>query len=350
MSEQQQGWSVEESASVLGVSESVVYSAIRRGDLRARSTSRPIRLDPSEVDRFQLRKIQDAPTIPALTVRAAANRLGLSVWAIHKAIDRGELHVVVRDPIKLSADDVEALRRRKQNAAIARIGEDRLVKTARDTRAFLHPPVTAGGARGHAALETVNDVVKSAFGPALLAAAAMPDGSCRWCAAVMAGRLLHVPVREEQLAGEVGLALLGGPDPECVKHRALLRGRMDRLAARVHRSGTGPAKAAGSTVPAVPAVPRRTPARRVQDGDGGRALIAARLRAERERLKAAKRSGDQRRAIQLRQTIQGLEQDAAAVDGRSAVVASARPGKLACGHLLAAGCACPRRASTRGRR
>lgn len=291
------------------------------------------------------------PTIPALTVRAAANRLGLSVWSVHKAIDRGELHPVVRDPIKVSADDVEALRRRKQNAAIDRIGADRLVKTARDTRAFLHPPVTAGGARGQAALENVNDVVKSAFGPALLAAAAMPDGSCRWCAAVMAGRLLHVPVREEQLAGEVGLALLGGPDPECVKHRALVRGRMEKLAARVHPGGTRPSGgrtgpvAASAPSPAPVARPR--PAQRVDDN--GKAMVARRLKETRARLAAARRSGDQRYMIRLRAAVQSLEQDAAVVDGRPSVTASARPGRLACGHLLAAGCGCPRRASTRGR-
>src|SRR5512134_651947 len=208
----------------------------------------------------------EEPTVPPLTVRAAANRLGLSVWGVHKAIERGELHPVARGPIKVSAADVEQMRRRKQDEAIARVGADRLLKLARDVRAQLQPPVTAGGRRGHAALELVSETAKAAFGMPLLHASAMPGGSgCRWCAAEVAGRMLSVPVRSETLSSEFGFALLGGP--ECERHRAFLAGRMRELAERVHPGGvrpsaarTAPVTAAGSTPPAAPAVLRQRPA------------------------------------------------------------------------------------------
>lgn len=263
---------------------------------------------------------EEVATIPPLTVRAAANRLGLSTWAVHKAIERGELRPVTRNPIQVSAGDVEAMRLRRRDEAIDRIGLDRMARLAADVRAQLHPPVTAGGRRGHAALELISETVKAAFTMPVLHAAAMPDGSgCRWCHAENAGRMLGVPVRQEMLSSEFGVALLGGP--ECEPHRGLVRDRMERLRAQVHRDGvrpaaarTGPATAGGSTAPAAPPVPRRTPAQPVQPDDNGRAWVAKRLRVERERLKSAKREGDQRRALQLRQTVQSLEADAARIE------------------------------------
>jgi hypothetical protein len=292
--------------------------------------------------------------VPPLTVRAAANRLGLSTWAIHKAIDRGELRPVTRNPIQVSADDIEAMRLRRRDEAIAHFGADRLLKLATQVRAQLQPPFASGAPGGHAALERIPERTKAAFGMPLLHAAAMPDGSgCRWCLAEVAARMLGVPVRPETLSSEFGIALLGGP--ECERHRGFVRDRMDQLRARVHpgreRSGGGraaPAKAAGSTAPAAPPAPPRTPAQPVQPDDGGRSMVARQLRTARARLKDAKRSGDQRRAIQLQQTIRGLEADAAVVDGL--VAAAARPGRLRCGHLLSAACSCPRRASSRGQR
>lgn len=297
----------------------------------------------------------DDPSIPPVTVRAAANRLGMSVWGLHRAIERGELEPVVRNPIKVSADDLEAFRLRRQDAAIARIGADRLVREAHAVRARLHPPATAPGPRGHEALEQLNDVVKSAFGTPLLMAAAFADGAgCRWCAAVMAGRMLGATVRRETLASEIGFALLGAP--ECADHRKLVRGRMQELAARVHPGGarpadarTGPVTAAGSTAPPASPVPRPRPAQPSPD-DNGKSMIQRRLRETRARLAMARRSGDQRYAIKLRAMVQSLEQDAARVDGRSTVTASAKPGRLKCGHLLAANCGCPRSGSRRGQR
>lgn len=285
-------------------------------------------------------------TIPPLTVRAAANRLGLSTWAIHKAIDRGELRPVTRHPIQVSVDDVEAMRLRKRDEAIARIGADRLLKTAHNVRAHLRPPFASGAPGGHAALNGVSEVAKSAFGMPLLHAAAMPDGSgCRWCHAENAGRMLSVPVRPETLSSEFGIALLGGP--ECERHKGLVRDRLGQLHARVHPGGERPV--GGRTEPSAgkrPAAPSQAVQRAVRaEGDNGKEFVRRRLRQTQERLTEAKRSGDHRSAIRLQQTLKSLRADAAAVDGLTA--SAARPGKLRCGHLLAAACSCRRRASKR---
>lgn len=259
------------------------------------------------------------PSIPPLTVRVAANRLGLSVWGIHKAIDRGELSLVTRSPLQVSAADVEQMRQRRRDEAIDRIGVDRMARVAADVRAQLHPPFGSGAPGGHAALEKMSERVKAAFGMPLLHAAAMPAGSgCRWCHAENAGRMLRVPVRQETLSSEFGIALLGGP--ECERHRGVVRDRMGQLAGRVHpgrgRPGDGRTGAVAASTAAPSATPRRAPARPVQDDDG-RSMVQRRLRESRAQLTAAKRRGDQRRAIQLRTTIQGLEADAAAIDGRA---------------------------------
>jgi len=286
------------------------------------------------------------PTIPALTVRAAANRLGFSEWGVRKAVERGELVPVVRHPIKVSAADVEALRARKQDEAIARLGVDRLAKVARDVRAQLHPPVSSGAPRGHDALELIPETTKAAIGMPLLHAAAMPEGSgCRWCVARTASLMLKVPLRDATMTSEVGIALLGRP--ECADHRALVRARMAELAAEVHPGGvrapvarTGPVGAPGGAVAPAPAP--RAATKPVGD-DNGRDLVGRRRREVQAKLKAARRRGDARHVASLQLQLQRLTADAAVVDGRAA--AARRPGTLRCGHLLAAGCACPRRAS-----
>lgn len=288
-------------------------------------------------------------TIPPLTVRAAANRLGLSTWAVHKAIERGELRPVTRNPIRVSADDVEGMRLRKQDEAIDRIGADRLVKTARSVRGMLHPPFGSGAPGGHAALGRLSETVKAAFTMPLLHAAAMPDGSgCRWCHAENAAHMLSVPVRSQTLSSEFGFALLGGP--ECERHRGLVRDRMEQLRARVHPAAPPPPAArtgpVAASAPSPSAVSRSRSAQ--QADDNGKAMVQRRLRETRARLVAARRSGDTRYALKLRAMVASLEADAAVVDGR--VTAAARPGTLRCGHQLAAACACPRRASSRGQR
>ena len=293
--------------------------------------------------------------IAPLSVSAAAQRLGLSEVGTRGLIASGQLRPVVRTPsIKLAALDVEDLRVARRDAALAEFtarGVD-LVKLARDTRRQLRPELAdplPGGVRGLSGLPVS---VRAFFGAAPLMALTLPDReACGWCAAKVAAGLLKVP---EPRYGQVFLALLGDPCMEKCMGR-FAGSELDRLRARVHPGGTprpaartAPVKAAGSAAQAAPVAPRRTPAQPVQPDDGGKSMVARQLRTARTRLKDAKRSGDQRRALQLQQTIRGLEADAAVVDGR--VTAAGRPGRLRCGHALAAACACPRRASARGQR
>jgi hypothetical protein len=292
--------------------------------------------------------------IAPLSVSAAAQRLGLSEVGTRGLIAAGQLRPVVRTPsIRLAALDVEDLRVARRDAAVAEFtarGVD-LVKLAAGTRRMLRPEPAdplPGGVRGLAA---VPSNVRAFFGPAALTALTLPDREqCCWCAARVAAGLLRVP---EPRYGDVFHALLGDPCASDMKRFA--GAELAKLQARVHPGGarpsaarTAPVKAAGSTPPAAPPVPPRTPAQPVQPDDGGKSMVARQLRTARARLKDAKRTGDQRRAIQLQQTIRGLEADAAVVDGR--VTAAARPGRLKCGHLLSAACSCPRRASSRGQR
>ncbi|NGO43783.1 hypothetical protein [Streptomyces ureilyticus] len=285
-----------------------------------------------------------------VAIRAAANRLGITEWAVRKAVLRGELKELPGPgPARLDADEVDRFRRARQTAALARIGArgTDLVQLARDARSFLRP---YPGAPTSGKVSSLGADVVAAFGAAALHAAAVREG-CGWCAAAMAARLLGT---EPPAYGTAMLALLGEP---CAKDMKRFAGaEMERLRAQVHPGGTPPAAArtapvtaAGSMAPPVPPVQRPRSAQ--SQDDTGKTMVAARLRETRARLKSAKRSGDQRRAIELRRMIQSLEADAARVDGRPAVTASAaRPGTLRCGHALAAGCSCPRRASRREQR
>lgn len=292
--------------------------------------------------------------IAPLSVSAAAQRLGLSEVGTRGLIASGQLQPVVRTPsIRLAALDVEDLRVARRDAAVAEFtarGVD-LVKLAAGTRRMLRPEPAdplPGGVRGLAA---VPSSVRAFFGPAALAALTLSDREqCGWCAARVAAGLLKVP---EPRYGEVLLALLG--DPCASDMRRFAGAELAKLQARVHPGGarpsaarTTPAAAAGSMTPAPPPVSPRTPAQPVQPDDDGKALVARRLRQTRERLKAAKRAGDEKYAIRLQQTLRALTADASAIDGL--VAAAARPGRLRCGHQLAARCSCPRRAPARGQR
>jgi hypothetical protein len=292
--------------------------------------------------------------IAPLSVSAAAQRLGLSEVGTRGLIASGQLRPVVRTPsIRLAALDVEDLRVARRDAAVAEFtarGVD-LVKLAAGTRRALRPEPAdplPGGVRG---LSGLPSNVRAFFGPAALMALTLSDREqCGWCAARVAAGLLRVP---EPRYGDVFHALLGDPCASDMKRFA--GAELAKLRARVHPGGTrssgartAPVAALTAVSPATSPAPPRTPAQPVQPDDGGRALVASRLRTARARLKDAKRHGDTRYAIRLRQTIQGLERDAAVVDGR--VTAAARPGRLRCGHLLSAACSCPRRASSRGQR
>lgn len=258
--------------------------------------------------------------VKPLSVKAAAQRLGLTEYGTRGLIEAGKLRPVVRTPsIKLSAADVEDLRVARRDAAVAEFtarGVD-LVKLAEDTRRLLRPEALDPVTGGETGLSRLPSNVRAFFGPAALAALTLPDrGQCCWCAARVAAQMLKVP---EPRYGEVLHALLGDPCREDMGRFAGVE--LAKLRARVHPGSvdpsaarTEPAAASGRAV--VPKASAR-PAQRVEADDDGRSMVQRRLRESRAQLTAAKRRGDQRRALQLRQTIQGLEADAARVDGRA---------------------------------
>lgn len=249
--------------------------------------------------------------VPPLSVETAAARLGLSRWWVYRLIERGELRPVTRTPVQLNADDVEALRVRRRDEAIAAFGGN-LERLAADVRLMLHPPADSPGRRGHEALPKISEKVKAIFGMPMLHAAALPDdGPCRWCGAVVAARMLRIPFDQAQLCSGVGLALLGGP--RCEEHRRLIRGLMDGLRAHVHPGKHPRASETPVTVPMAP-TPTTPPAG-----------------PQKPRPSASRASG----GWQPR---------------RKTAAAAARPGVLRCGHALAAGCTCPRRASRQASR
>lgn len=289
---------------------------------------------------------EEAHSVPPLSVRAAASRLGHSTWAVYRAIERGELRPVTRDPVQVLASDVESLRLRKQDQAIERIGADRLLQLARDIRLQLHPPATSPGPRGHKALEGLPERVRAAFSMPLLHGASMPAewSGCRWCAVEMASRMLSVPVRESTLCSQIGLALLD--PPECADHKALLRARLGELGARVRAGGVSPS--AGRSVPSAGKRPRASqkPVQRAAGGaaqpvqdDDGRSMVQRRLREVRGRLKAARRAGDIQYALKLQRQIQSLVADASVVDGR-ARSAAGPAGTKRCGTPVGVRCSC----------
>lgn len=294
-----------------------------------------------------------------LSAVQAGRYLGVTEKTVRNWINRGELEVLSVDPVRLDSRHVHEVLKARQAAALADLAgrmQDP-VRLARETRRVLHPRDLGANLPQDRAeaerrrLSLVSDVARLLFGNAALTAACSGDG-CRWCRAQDFAKVLGgwAPTQFSE-----GFRALFDQEP-CEKCGPGLYGPvLAALAARVHPGGERPSAAsvgpsaaerqaarewAGRRAPVVAATP-------VKDkDDDGKALVARRLREVRGQLKVAKREGDQRRAIRLQQTLRALTADAAVVDGRAA---AARPGRLACGHLLAAGCGCPRRASARGR-
>lgn len=289
----------------------------------------------------------------AFTIAQTARHLGVSDSATRKMIGRAELSVLPgADPIRLDAGHVAAVLKLRQMAAVhdlTRRGST-AVRLARETRAVLLPgpreskPLPDRAATSwNLRMSLVSVEARTLFGVAALTAVGAEDG-CRWCLSSEFARVLGGWAPESY--GE-GFAVLFGQEP-CERCAAGLYGAvLASLQARVHPGRHRPpdarAEAVAAALPAA-AAPRPQRAQPMQDVDDGKAMVARRRREVQARLTAAKRAGDQRYALQLRQTLTALTADAARVDGRPAAV---RPGKLACGHALAAGCSCPRRASKR---
>lgn len=293
-----------------------------------------------------------------LTAAEAAKWLGVSREAVDLAAREGRLPVVAGGgPRRFSREAVEEFHQRRQDALVASLARSGETPTsvAQKVRKGLFQSETGLPRPFAAKLAAMPEAWRSLFNKAELAAACVPDGEgCRWCRAAEFSSFLGL--RPTPYA-EAYAELFGGPPCQACAP-ALLKPFMARLAARVHPGGVRPSAGPVTASAAERAAAQQWASRRPvtasakpfqAQGDDGKALVARRLRETRERLKAAKRAGDQKYAIRLQQTLKSLTADAARVDGRSAVTASARPGKLACGHLLAAGCGCPRRSSSRGR-
>lgn len=285
--------------------------------------------------------------------------LGVSDRTIRNLIARGEIQALSTDPIRVEAGHIAEVLAIRQAGALNELARRHQtpVDLAWEVRRSLlrqEAGVMLPGQRAESQrrrLGLLPDAAKSLFGQAALTAV-FEKGGCRWCkAAEYAAKLpgYWAPAEYSE-----GFAALFGQDPceRCAP--GLYAPVLASLRARVHPGGVRPS--AARVVPSAAERERaaewaqRHPvmaaARPVRD-DGGRALVARRLREERARLKAAKRAGDQRLALRLAQVVRSLEADAAAVDGRAVV---SRPGMLRCGHALAAGCSCPRRAPQRGQR
>lgn len=290
----------------------------------------------------------------------AARYAGYSREGLRKVINRGELPVLPdTKPVKLSPADVEAFLRVKQEDALRDLVRRRQTPEtlARDVRhKLLHQDTTVlpdhVGEHQRLRLSLVPDAARHLFGTAALNAVFLEDGhGCRWCRATEYAEFLGTWA---PTAYGVAFRELFGQLP-CEKCGPRLYGVvMESLRAQVHAGGERAAD--GRVAPSAAERERAeewarqravtAAAKPVQQDDGGRALVAKRLRETRARAKAAKRSGDRAYALRLAQMARDLEKDAARVDG-GAVTASARPGRLRCGHTLASGCSCPRRASTR---
>lgn len=264
-----------------------------------------------------------------LSVAEAAAYLGISKEATHRAVRENRLRALPdTDPVRLAREAVEEFHQLKQEALVASLARshETPVSVARRVRRGLHSSSETGLPRPLASkLAAMPADWKTLFNRAELAAACLKDGEgCRWCRAVEFSAFLGL--RPVEFA-PARVELFGGPPCE-VCGPVLLRPFMAALQARVHGGAVRP-----SAPPPRPSVAEREaaaewaarrpaqPAVRPVGDDDGRSLVASALRTARARLKDAKRRGDQRRALELAQTIRALEADAAVVDGRAAAAA-----------------------------
>lgn len=289
----------------------------------------------------------------------AAKWLGISREAVDQAAREGRLPVLAGEgPRRFSREALEAYHQARVADRVAALARSREtpVSAARRIRQALDEKGTGLPRSFEARLRAMPEAWRQAFNRAELAAAGVRDG-CRWCEAAKFSAVLGLrPVEYSEACAE----LFGGP-PCGVCGPGLIRPYMAALATRVHPPGTRPPAPAPRASAAEREAAREWAARQRQEpvtaaaarpagDDNGRHLVARRLREVRAQLKNAKRAGDQRHALHLAAIVRDLEADAARVDGRSVVTASARPGTLRCGHALAAGCGCPRIASKRSAR
>lgn len=257
------------------------------------------------------------------TAAEAAKWLDISREAVDLAAREGRLPVIAGDgPRRFSRQSLEAYhqaRVQEKVAALARARETPLSAAAKLHRG-LHGDETGMPRPFEARLKAMPDVWRAAFSSAELAAAAVRDGSCRWC------RAMEFAAFKKMRPVELSPALreLFGADPCGACEPALLRPFMDALGARVRAGDRRPPGPPPRPSEAERAMARDYALRRSVTAsaqppvdDDGKALVARRLKETRERLKAAKRRGDQKHAIRLQQTLRSLTADASAIDDRA---------------------------------
>lgn len=258
------------------------------------------------------------------TAAEAAKWLDISRESVDLAAREGRLAVLGGDgPRRFSREAVDAYHQGRvldNVAALARAGETP-VSAARKVRERLHAEEVGMPRPFAVRLKAMPVSWRSVFSPAELAAACVRDGDgCRWCRAREFADFKGLRPPEFSAA----LQELFGAAPCGVCAPALLGPYMAVLAARVHRGGR---RASGARV--APSDETRALAREwalkhsvrtvpePREDDDGKALVARRLKETRERLKAAKRRGDQKHAIRLQQTLRSLTADASAIDDRA---------------------------------
>lgn len=275
------------------------------------------------------------------TAAEAAAYLGITREAVDAAAREGRLPALDGDgPRRFSRGSVEAYHQARVGERIAALARSREtpVSVAARVRKALHADEMGMPRPFDVKLKAMPDLWRSVFSKAELAAACATDG-CRWCDARKFTDFLGLRPVEFSPA----LRELFATDPCQVCAPVLLGPYMAALSARVHAGDRRP--------PAPPPPPSEadrkaarewavrhpvTAAEKPVGDDDGRAFVAKRLRQARGQLKAAKRAGDQRRALQLAKTVRQLEADASVVDGRAA----APRGRKACGTPVGARCEC----------
>ncbi len=277
-------------------------------------------------------------------------------------IGRSELFTLPgTDPVRLDAEHVETARLLRRESLLLDLTRRRRtpVHLAQDARRVLFPTVLDANLPQYKSedqrrrLSLVSTDARQLFGVAALTAACTEDG-CRWCTAQKFAEVLGGWAPDAYAEGFRAL-FDQAPCERCAP--GLYGSVMASLAARVRPSGAGRSEGRVAPTAAEREAAREYVTRRPvtaaaqprQQNDDGKSLVQRRLREVRAQAKDAKRRGDQAYALKLAATARDLEKDAARVDG-GAVTASARPGTLRCGHALASGCTCPRRASKRGQR
>lgn len=167
-----------------------------------------------------------------LTVAQAADRLGVSNVAAYKMLTEGRLTASVAGPPALvSVASVARVAADRRTEALARVGDESAY--AAQIAAALRPPapatvtladgreVTADGLEAvramqrppaHSTLRTVlrDTSAVALWGKDAITAAALPEGSCRWCYATNASRVHELPPPRHTEALSV---LLGEPCP-----------------------------------------------------------------------------------------------------------------------------------------